>query len=86
MIHIDDFGNVITSIDKEFNPNDNLLINCKNKSLKARFLETFGNARPGKILVFMGSHGFLEIAINRGNARNKLRIKVGDSIKIVKYN
>jgi len=86
VIHIDDFGNVITSIDKEFDFNDKLLIRYKNKKIKAHFLETFSNARAGEILVLRGSHGFLEIAINERSAAKKLGFKVGDSIKIVRYN
>ena len=46
------------------------------------FVKTFGDVEECKVLVYMGSSGFLELAIYRGNAARKFKVKVGDILNI----
>jgi S-adenosylmethionine hydrolase len=39
--------------------------------------ETYGDVKPGGPLALWGSHGFLEIAVNQGNAEKNLKLRAG---------
>lgn len=85
VIYIDDFGNIITNIRasdvfKKFRFEERIRIFGNSMPL----LETYGSAEIGELLVLIGSHGFLEIAVNRGSAAKKLKIGCEDEIKIEK--
>jgi hypothetical protein len=43
---------------------------------------TYGSEPPGAALVIIGSHGFLEIAVNRGNAARILNLRAGDTVLV----
>jgi S-adenosylmethionine hydrolase len=82
----DSFGNLITNLGRleygrelEARP-----FQIKGKSWKIdRVCRTYGEGRPGGPMALFGSGGFLEISINRGNARNTLGLEAGDSITIL---
>lgn len=67
IIFIDSFGNMVTNISSEivdFKPGDLLQIG-KNQ---VPFHLSYGFCEKGEPLALIGSHGFLEIAVNQGNA------------------
>ena len=86
VLHIDGFGNIITNIkEKEVTQNQvegvvsvELAI-CK---LKIKFCKAYGETKPHEPLALIGSHGFLEISLNQGNAAKKYQIKAGDNVTI----
>lgn len=43
---------------------------------------TYGEVDPGAALALVGSHGFVEIAVNQGSAQQRLGLKVGDRIHV----
>jgi S-adenosylmethionine hydrolase len=47
-----------------------------------RFHPTFGASESAEPFVYAGSSGYLEIAINRGDAAEALGIKVGDPLTL----
>lgn len=89
LIYIDRFGNIYTSINEKLikdiaNYGDLLCVSVAGKSYKARFLQSYGYAEPGEVLLLINSEGFLEIAINRGSAAERLGHKVGEQVEIRK--
>jgi S-adenosylmethionine hydrolase len=50
--------------------------------LKLKLCEAYGETEPQEPLALIGSHGFLEIALNQGNAAKKFKAKPGDKIKL----
>ena len=88
VLHIDNFGNVITNVSIDdlkktgTKAGERLVIDHKNQSHSANLFTAYGNAEPGSLLALIGSHGFLEIAVNQGNASRKLRMKTGDALII----
>lgn len=85
IIYIDDFGNLITNMQasdvfKKFRFEGQVRI----FSNSMPFLETYGFAGEGQLLALIGSHGFLEIAVNGGSAAKMLKIQCGDEIRIEK--
>lgn len=87
IVYIDNFGNLITNIDKDnilsvfdFNTKINFLI--KNKSITIPFVKSYGFVKKDQLLTTIGSNNFLEISQNNGNASNKLKLKLNDEIKL----
>jgi S-adenosylmethionine hydrolase len=81
--HIDDFGNIITNINQKDLP-QNRVINVKLPGVlqNISFGKTYAQAKPHEPLALIGSHGFLEIALNQGNAAEKFHAKAGDKIEV----
>ena len=84
VLHIDDFGNIITNVTNknlgkiEAKRQRFLTVKLKDKTLKIRFCKAYGEVAVRDILALVGSHDFLEIAVNQGNASKKLKTKAGD--------
>ena len=81
--YIDDFGNVITNIPhnlvyRKILPGTVLEIegHC------VPFFQTYGQLQVGDILCIIGSHGFLEIAVNQGSAAEILGLHNGDRVNV----
>jgi len=84
ILHIDDFGNVITNIRPDTLPQvQSLKIRLGDNQLDLPLEKVYGRAEPQQLIALTGSHGFLEIAINQGNAAKKYETKIGDPIKII---
>lgn len=83
VVFSDGFGNVITNI-----PEDAVLKFCTFGSKvevngrKVSFVRTYGFVGQEEALALIGSHGFLEIAINKGNAALQFGLKSGDQVVI----
>lgn len=45
--------------------------------------KTYADSNPGDLLAVIGSHGYVEIACNQGNAQQRLGLAVGDGVRLV---
>lgn len=45
--------------------------------------KTYADSDPGTLLALIGSHGYVEIACNQGNAQQQLGLAVGDTVWLV---
>lgn len=82
----DSFGNLITNLARgEYGRElDSRPFQIKGKGWKInRVYRTYGEGRPGRPMALFGSGGFLEISVNRGNARNTLGLEPGDPILLL---
>jgi len=87
ILHVDSFGNVITSImgtelEKAGLKPKELSICLKGKWFRANLCDAYGNVAPKSVLALTGSHDFLEIAVNQGNAAKMLNAKAGDGVVV----
>jgi S-adenosylmethionine hydrolase len=86
VLHVDNFGNIITNIgEKEVaRTRAAYVVNVElsTQKLKLKFCKAYGEAKPQEPLALIGSHNYLEIAINQGNAAAEFKTKAGDKIKI----
>lgn len=88
MLHIDDFGNIITNISNEdvkvmqIREGDTLHLRLKNQTTRLRFCAAYGEVPAKSLLALVGSHGFLEVSVNQGNAAKKFKVKAGDALLI----
>jgi S-adenosylmethionine hydrolase len=87
VLHVDGFGNIITNINqREVTQNrvkGQVNMELTGNKLKLQFCEAYGETKPHEPLTLIGSHGFLEISINQGNAAEKFKTKAGDKIKLL---
>jgi S-adenosylmethionine hydrolase len=85
ILHVDNFGNIITNIsEKEIAlvRKDVVNVELSNQKLKLKLCKSYGEATPQEPLALIGSHNYLEVAINQGNAAAELKTKPGDKIKV----
>lgn len=82
---IDAYGNVVTNLrGSEVKPlaaSSKLWIEFEKTQATVRGLsETYASAEPGKLIALEGSSGFIEIAVNQGNAASQTRLEIGDRV------
>lgn len=80
--YIDHFGNLITNIPSQSLRAQSWQVNV-GKYYSLPYHTTYGQTAPGTALALIGSHGYVEIAINNGHAAKALAARVGDSVKLV---
>jgi len=83
IIHVDRFGNLITSIMSKDLVDHPLLreviITTKGQSIRG-IASNYAEGMPGKLLALIGSSDHLEIAVSGGSASQTLAAKVGDEV------
>ncbi|MBN1931421.1 MAG: SAM-dependent chlorinase/fluorinase [Desulfobacterales bacterium] len=89
VILIDRFGNLITNIDLECFQKFCRLDMKKTpevwigSSKISDLAQNYQSVEPQKPLMIIGSRGYLEIAVNRGNAGSRFKSKKGDCVKVI---
>ena len=80
VIHIDRFGNAITNVMRKTletqGPVEKWLIDAGEMTINS-IETTYGSVGAGKVLALTGSSGFIEIAVNQGNAAFELGLAQG---------
>lgn len=79
--HIDHFGNAVTTIPGDCVADGPWHLVWQDRSLPGA--TTYNDVSPGAPLALEGSHGFLEIAVNQGNAHIQLGLAIGDGVCLV---
>ncbi len=86
VVHIDHFGNAITniSLDAFQTGRRNRRIKCfAGNAILREIHATYAHVASGEPLLLFGSSGFLEIAVNAGNASELLDIRQGTPVNVV---
>ena len=78
VVHIDRYGNLVTTIRKEQLPSSFIL--DINEHCIERVVRTFSDAPPGALACHVDSSGFLAIAEREGNAAARLGASRGDAV------
>ncbi len=90
VLYVDGFGNIITNItEKEVTHSrvkDVASVELPSCKLKLKLCQAYGETKPCTPLALIGSHGFLEISINQGNAAKQFKTKVGDRVAVALWN
>lgn len=86
VLHVDSFGNIITNFgEKELKlmgVSDTVNVKIESKLLELKLCKAYAEVQLKKPLAIIGSHNFLEISINQGNAAEKFKVKIGDKIAL----
>jgi S-adenosylmethionine hydrolase len=80
ILHIDNFGNLITNIRDVDLPQEEVNVEIGGRLIRG-INQTYAE-REGFVAIF-GSCGYLEIAISNGNAASFLGAKIGDEVKLM---
>ena len=86
VMRVDSFGNLITN----FRADDLPELNGGGLGLHvgahavSRLVDTFANGNAGEAIAYIGSSGFLEIGVNKGNAARTLAIGRGTAVVLKK--
>lgn len=86
VVHVDHFGNCVTNIPQTLlaETQDGRPLKCYTGSAVLHDVHpTYGAVAQGEPLLLTGSSGFLEIAVNSGNAAELLNIRKGTSVNVV---
>lgn len=82
--YFDRFGNVETNIPFSWlSDKEEAKIKINNKIYKIQIVETYGDVPEGELLIHEDSTGYVEIAVNKGIAREKLRCVEGCELEIL---
>lgn len=79
--YIDRFGNLVTNIPCTLIKDRRWSVTAGGKSIPG--YKTYGDTQPGHLLAIEGSHGFIEIAMNSGNAQSKLQTGYRSPVTVV---
>jgi S-adenosyl-L-methionine hydrolase (adenosine-forming) len=82
IVHVDSFGNIITTLVKNLVPGTRVVVLHGARRYDALVVKTFSDAQPGQLIVLTGSHGLTEVDVNRGNAAERLGARAGDRITV----
>ena len=82
VVSIDKFGNLITNISKNYLEGfSDASIKVKGKTING-IIRSYAGAKGRDLLATIGSSGYVEISVNRGNAAKKLAAKVGEKVSV----
>lgn len=88
IVHVDGYDNAITNLSKvdfeEWILDANYRIYYKRREYLEQIEKNYNDVAPGSGLAIFNSKGWLEIAINRGQGKSLLGLKLGDQIIIEK--
>jgi S-adenosyl-L-methionine hydrolase (adenosine-forming) len=85
IISIDRYGNARLSVlqdESGLEYGTALEIDAGDGEMPVRYLETFGSADAGELVLVPDSHWRLSLAINKGNATHALGLKVGRRVRL----
>jgi S-adenosylmethionine hydrolase len=88
VLHIDDFGNVISNISAKdlekigMYEGRSLRVKLEDKTLTLKLCSAYGEVPARTPLAIIGSSDFLEVSINQGSASRTFKAKIGDSLRV----
>ena len=85
VLHVDGFGNIITNLhvkDVEHFRGGMVQVKLPQHTVELRLAETYAEAKLNQPIGLIGSHNYLEIALNQGNASTEYHAVPGDKIKL----
>jgi S-adenosylmethionine hydrolase len=84
IIHVDSFGNIITNFAADWleliGVKESVKVKIGEAALRLRLCKAYAEVKAKKPLAIIGSHDFLEISVNQGNAAEAFKAKVGDKV------
>ncbi len=88
VIHVDHFGNIISNL------TDRLLVPLLDDSTSAPVVEigghhifglanSYSDVREGQPVALIGSEGLLEVSIRNANAAHRMKVRIGDPVRLI---
>jgi S-adenosyl-L-methionine hydrolase (adenosine-forming) len=79
--YIDHFGNLVSNIPSSYVQGKTWCVQAS--GLRIPGCETYSDVKVGDAIALVGSHGWVEIAINSGNAQMQLQINWQDAVEVM---
>jgi S-adenosyl-L-methionine hydrolase (adenosine-forming) len=86
VLHLDRFGNVITSIPSsavDLQTLNKILVSCKSGDFPAAYAATYGDLSGENAGIIYGSSGFIELCMNMKPLSEERKIRIEEGIRIV---
>lgn len=86
VLAIDSFGNIVTNSGERdlgkagIEVGEKITMKAKGRIHKLDVVRSYSDADHGKAVLLVGGHGFLEVAINQGNAASRFGMRSGDRL------
>ncbi len=88
VLHVDGFGNIITNIPAKvvsaFTLDAIMVELAAHEPIHMKMARAYADAKHGEPMALVGSHNYLEIALNQGNAADKFSVRAGDLVVLSK--
>jgi hypothetical protein len=89
VIHVDAFGNLVTSLGEDAIPRDRAVeieveveVDGTAGAFRAPLATTFADVEPGALVAYVGSMGLLEIAVRDGSAASHIGAARGSAVRL----
>ncbi len=85
VISLDRYGNARLSMMQEelrLPYGSSLKVDTGDGDMPVKYVDTFGSADTGELMLVPDSHWRISLAINKGSAKNALALEVGDTIRL----
>jgi S-adenosylmethionine hydrolase len=84
VVMVDVFGNLSTNISSDMLDKnlENLVVKIKDERIQG-FTRTFGDAKPGDLIVTIDSNGTLAISVVNGDASQRLGADIGTRVDVI---
>ena len=79
--YIDHFGNIITTIPATAMGSQPWIMRVG--AVEMPVGQTYGDVEIGHAIALIGSHGWVEIAVNGSSAQARLRLAIGDEVQLI---
>ncbi|MDZ8104833.1 MAG: SAM-dependent chlorinase/fluorinase [Nostoc sp. DedQUE12a] len=79
--YIDRFGNLVSNIPGSYVEGKTWCVQAAGLSIPG--CETYSNVKVGEAMALVGSHGWVEIAVNSGNAHLQLQLNLQDALHVL---
>jgi len=86
IISIDRYGNARLSVMQEepgLEYGEDLRVDAGDGGMSVRYVETFGSAKAGELVLVPDSHWRLSLAINKGSAADALALEIGGKVRLI---
>lgn len=89
VIFVDNFGNMVTNIPRSLalehlKFDEPRVVRFRGRDHPTRLLQTYGLGERGELLMTIGSHDFLELAVNQGSAKGLLSADLDSLVRVVR--
>ncbi|MBD2343169.1 SAM hydrolase/SAM-dependent halogenase family protein [Anabaena subtropica] len=81
--YIDHFGNLVSNIPGNYVQNKRWCVQVSGLMIPG--CDTYSNVKAGEVVALVGSHGWVEIAINSGDAHSQLQLNLQDPLEVISY-
>ncbi|RCJ28451.1 hypothetical protein A6770_23590 [Nostoc minutum NIES-26] len=81
--YIDRFGNLVSNIPGSYVQGKTWFVQAVGLTIPGG--ETYSDVETGEAIALVGSHGWVEIAINSGNAHLQLQIKLQEALSVISH-